>query len=284
MWGVHLWLPKAHVEAPVRGSIILAGILLKLGGYGLIKIYILGVRAPATLIRALIAIRLWRRVLLGLVCLRRVDLKVLIAYSSVIHIGLMTVGIITGSVVGWTGAILMIVAHAFRSPGIFSMSNFNYEVVGRRNTLLQKGLGILHPLSSLFWFLLLRANIAAPPSLNLASELLISISIIKLSIYLCFLIGLITFMAATYNLFLFACQQGKTGAFNFSKRKYDIKVYAFKCSPLSLCLCHNHFNIHSTCLKKKKYNSPKKLFQWLNETFYHRPCWQHFSLQGLSLF
>jgi NADH:ubiquinone oxidoreductase subunit 4 (subunit M) len=77
-------------------------------------------------------------------------MKSLIAYSSIIHIGVMVVGIFRGSVLGYVGAVLIMVAHGFSSPAMFSLANFNYEVTGTRRICLQKGVGILHPLSSLF--------------------------------------------------------------------------------------------------------------------------------------
>ena len=100
IWGVHLWLPKAHVEAPVRGSIILAGILLKLGGYGLFKIFSYLKSVEGGIISFILRINLWGIVAVSLVCLRQVDVKSLIAYSSVIHMGLIVVGILRYSITG----------------------------------------------------------------------------------------------------------------------------------------------------------------------------------------
>jgi NADH-ubiquinone oxidoreductase chain 4 len=150
MWGVHLWLPKAHVEAPVSGSMILAGILLKLGGYGLIKVFSLCLQSWCEVFSFLMSINLWGAVVVALVCLVSVDMKSLIAYSSIIHMGVMVVGIFSGSVLGYLGRIFMMIAHGFSSPAIFSLANFNYEVTGTRRICLQKGVGMLHPLRGLF--------------------------------------------------------------------------------------------------------------------------------------
>lgn len=100
IWGTHLWLPKAHVEAPVRGSIILAGILLKLGGYGLIKIFYLSLSLQTSIPFLFSSVSLWGATAIGFLCLRQTDIKRLIAYSSVIHIAIIIAGIFRGS---WLG-------------------------------------------------------------------------------------------------------------------------------------------------------------------------------------
>lgn len=145
MWGLHLWLPKAHVEAPVRGSIILAGILLKLGGYGLVQILRVVYKIFSSKMYFIYSINLWGTLVIGLVCLCSVDMKSLIAYSSVIHINMVVLGVLRGSYMGVLGRYLMMLAHGVSSPGIFALANFNYESVHTRNLLLHKGLGPLQP-------------------------------------------------------------------------------------------------------------------------------------------
>lgn len=173
IWTVHLWLPKAHVEAPVRGSIILAGILLKLGGWGLIQITKIRFKIIRNIKNLFYRINLWGTIIVGLICLRSVDLKILIAYSSVIHINIIILGIIRNSNLGVLGAIIIIIAHGIRSPGIFAIANVSYEITNTRNLIIQKGVIITQPKILFFWFLLAAANIAAPPSINLAREILI---------------------------------------------------------------------------------------------------------------
>lgn len=208
IWGVHLWLPKAHVEAPVRGSIILAGILLKLGGYGLIQILKLVYIRVFKIKFMLFSVNLWGALVVGLICLSAIDIKSLIAYSSVVHINMMVLGILRGSVIGINGAVLIIIAHGIRSPGIFAIANLNYENVKTRNILIQKGVFYVSPVFSLFWFILLAANMAAPPSLNLVREIIICVSVLKISFVLFLIIGLITFLGGAYNLYLYSSQQG----------------------------------------------------------------------------
>jgi NADH-ubiquinone oxidoreductase chain 4 len=100
IYGTHLWLPKAHVEAPIAGSIILAGILLKLGSYGLLRIRALFPPISSAIANPIIAICGVGGVLTGLTCLRQPDLKALIAYSSVTHIALLTSGVMSNSLWG----------------------------------------------------------------------------------------------------------------------------------------------------------------------------------------
>lgn len=92
---------------------------------------------------------------------------------------MMVLGVLRGSPLGVYGGVLMIIAHGIRSPGIFILANFNYEVVKSRGLVLQKGLLSTQPKLGLFWFILVAANIAAPPSLNLAGEVFVYISLLK---------------------------------------------------------------------------------------------------------
>ncbi len=237
IWGVHLWLPKAHVEAPVRGSIVLAGILLKLGGYGLIKITNLTFKLFSKLKIILFSINGWGALVVGLICLSSIDIKSLIAYSSVIHINIIVLGILSLTPMGVTGRFIIIVAHGISSPGIFALANLNYEKTKTRNILLQKGLHIIQPSLSFFWFVLIAANIAAPPSLNLMSEILICIRILKRGFFLCIIMGIITFLRGAYNLYIFSRQQGNLLNSNIpasSINSNNIIIRIIHCIPIFL--------------------------------------------------
>jgi len=207
MWGVHLWLPKAHVEAPIVGSIILAGVLLKLGGYGLLKIW----RRLATVSSGnniILAVSLWRLVILPVVCLLMVDAKVLIAYSSIIHIALIIGAILRGSMAGFWGAFWIIIAHGFSSPLIFYLASKYYESSFSRNLLLQKGLSSLNPVLAFFWFLALIHRMAAPPSLGILREILICFRFLKISLINLFFIGISVFFGGAIRLYLFSSYLG----------------------------------------------------------------------------
>lgn len=204
---VHLWLPKAHVEAPVAGSIILAGILLKLGSYGLLRITYLFQRINYLLTPLISRIALWGACITRLICLRQTDLKSLIAYSSVGHIGLLTAGIISNTSWGWNRALTLIIAHGLCSSALFALANITYESTHTRNLYLTKGLLALFPNMTTLWFIASAANIAAPPSINLLREIILISSSLFTSTITLIPLSVISFLAAAYSLLLYSSTQ-----------------------------------------------------------------------------
>lgn len=200
MYSVHLWLPKAHVEAPLAGSIILAGILLKLGGYGL---YVVNKCFCLNIGIFFLSLGLWGALLACFICLRQTDMKALVAYSSVAHIGLVIVGVLRNTVYGITSAIIIIFAHGITSSALFCITYFTYEKVNTRRITYLKGILQLYPILGLFWFSLCCINIAAPPTLNLVRELFIVPCLWKVSILIIIVIGTMVFFSAAYNIFLY---------------------------------------------------------------------------------
>ena len=210
MFIVHIWLPKAHVEAPVSGSIILAGVLLKLGGYGLIRVSLF---LDKTWIQILLfSLILFGGGLLGIVCLAQRDIKVVIAYSSVVHISLVIIGFLSLLSIGIDGGIMIIIAHGFCSSAMFAGANMIYERSHSRRYLINTGYLIYYPFFRVLWFTLIVANFGGPFTYNLLGEILLILNLryINLSLIIC--ICLLSLFSAGYSLILYRrTQQGQAG-------------------------------------------------------------------------
>nr|UZH93073.1 NADH dehydrogenase subunit 4 [Microconema sp. 1 LLL-2022a] len=207
MFMVHLWLPKAHVEAPVSGSMILAGVLLKLGGYGLLRVYVMLTKLGLVYNVVWISISLIGGFLMSLVCMRQVDLKALIAYSSVVHMGMALGGLMTLTDWGLMSTYSLMIAHGLCSSGMFALANISYERLGSRSLLINSGLMNFMPSMALWWFLLSSSNMAAPPSLNLVGEIGLLNSLVMWSWVTMIMLMLISFFSAAYSLYLYSYSQ-----------------------------------------------------------------------------
>jgi len=184
----HLWLPKAHVEAPIAGSIILIESALTYSSW-LIRIGLIGC------------------VMASIICLRQTDIKSLIAYSSVAHMGFVFVGLFRLNSTGWWGALVIILAHGIRSPALFALVGISYYRRGRRRIVLVRSSLTIAPLLTIYWFIFRAANMAAPPTTNLAGEILVISSSISLRGFVTALLGISSFLAGAYNLYLFSSTQ-----------------------------------------------------------------------------
>nr|AVN68201.1 NADH dehydrogenase subunit 4 [Melanozosteria sp. Cairns, Australia] len=207
MFLVHLWLPKAHVEAPVSGSMILAGVLLKLGGYGLLRVFIILMSFFSCFNYIWISISLVGGVIVSLICMRQTDLKALIAYSSVAHMGIVIGGLMTLSYWGFCGSFILMIAHGLCSSGLFCLANISYERLGSRSLLINKGLMSFMPSMTMWWFLLSSCNMAAPPSLNLLGEISLLNSLVSWSWLTMYMLIFLSFFSAAYTLYLYSYSQ-----------------------------------------------------------------------------
>nr|BBD71101.1 NADH dehydrogenase subunit 4 [Trichonotus filamentosus] len=207
LYGVHLWLPKAHVEAPIAGSMILAAVLLKLGGYGMIRVMPILSPIAETLSYPFIILALWGVVMTGSICLRQTDLKSLIAYSSVGHMGLVAAAVLTQMRWALAGSVILMIAHGLTSSALFCLANTNYERTHSRTMLLARGLQMALPLMAFWWFVGTLANLALPPLPNLMGELMIITALFSWSDWTLSLTGLGVLVTASYSLYMFLMTQ-----------------------------------------------------------------------------
>nr|QZI85959.1 NADH dehydrogenase subunit 4 [Sycanus falleni] len=204
---VHFWLPKAHVEAPISGSMILAGVLLKLGGYGLMRVLYFIYEYSVNYNFIFISLTLYGMVLVGILCMYQTDIKSLIAYSSVAHMGMVLCGLLTLNSWGYSGSLMLMIGHGLCSSGLFCLANIIYESTHSRSFYINKGLIVFMPSMSLFWFILSANNMASPTSLNLVGEVMLINSIMGWSSLSLLFLGVSSFLACCYSIFLYSYTQ-----------------------------------------------------------------------------
>nr|YP_010373207.1 NADH dehydrogenase subunit 4 [Cadlina olgae]UPI11673.1 NADH dehydrogenase subunit 4 [Cadlina umiushi] len=249
MYGVHLWLPKAHVEAPLAGSMILAGILLKLGGYGMMQMnFCMNLKSGMTSL-VLVSLSMWGGFLATMMCLRQVDVKSLVAYSSVGHMSIVAAGILMDTSWGIFSAIVTMVAHGFSSSAMFCLAYFTYKKSHTRNIPYMKGMLQVYPVLSMFWFIFCCINMACPPTLNLMGEMAIVPMLWNLNFWFALTMGLMIFFSASYNMYLYSSvSHGSFSSYflgGYSMKSYAKIVLLVHLMPLFMVLKSNLFNVFS---------------------------------------
>nr|QNS38267.1 NADH dehydrogenase subunit 4 [Zosterops hypoxanthus] len=207
LYGLHLWLPKAHVEAPIAGSMLLAALLLKLGGYGIMRLTLLMNLSSSNLHYPFITLALWGALMTSAICLRQIDLKSLIAYSSVSHMGLVIAATMIQTQWAFSGAMILMISHGLTSSMLFCLANTNYERTHSRILLLTRGMQPLLPLMAIWWLLANLTNMALPPTINLMAELTIMIALFNWSAFTIILTGAAILLTASYTLYMLMMTQ-----------------------------------------------------------------------------
>jgi len=203
VYGTHIWLPKAHVEAPVSGSMVLAGLLLKLGGYGLYRFSFLLKGNFFFKDSFFVSVGLVGGIIRCVLCLRQSDAKAFVAYSSVRHISMALASLCSLNFLGVGGIFLIIIGHGFCSSCLFYILYVLYKRCHSRRRILLKGMLFFIPFLGLVWFRFSILNMGVPPFLSFISELTILIRVMSIDRILLLLVALFLLIAGVYCVYLF---------------------------------------------------------------------------------
>nr|AGC38387.1 NADH dehydrogenase subunit 4 [Apis florea] len=199
----HGWLLKAHVEAPYYGSMILASIMLKLGSYGMLRLMMIFKINFFYFTNFLVIINSIGVLALSLMCLCQYDMKSIIAISSIVHMGLLIMGMLTFLKLSLIGSYMMMISHGLSSSGLFFLVNLIYKQTNSRLMFINKGMINFMPSVALLWFMLCSSNMGSPVSLNLVSEVLLMIGLISWLKYMFIVLIMYCLFSFIYSIYLF---------------------------------------------------------------------------------
>ena len=204
MWPVHTWLPDAHVEAPTAGSVILAGVLLKMGAYGFLRFSVpMLPEAAAYFAPFIFTLSVVAVIYTSLVALAQTDMKKLIAYSSVAHMGVVTIGIFTFNIQGISGALFQMLSHGIVSAALFLVVGVVYDRIHSRDIARYGGLADRMPSYALVFMLFMMATIGLPGTSGFVGEFLVIIGALQVNFWLALLGGMGMILGAAYMLYLY---------------------------------------------------------------------------------
>ena len=204
MWPFHTWLPDAHVEAPTAGSVLLAGVLLKLGGYGFLRFSLPMLPAASEWFAPLIfALSVIAIIYTSLVALMQTDMKKLIAYSSVAHMGIVTIGIFTPNSLGVAGSIVQMLSHGFVSGALFMIVGVVYDRIHSREIASYGGLAENMPVYATTFMLFMLASVGLPGTSGFVGEIMVIIGAFQHSSWLAFFAAIGMILGACYMLWLY---------------------------------------------------------------------------------